>query len=151
MRIAIGSDHAGFEQKQGIADRLRELGHVVEDLGTDRPEMCDYPPIALAVSEAVAKRSCEAGILLCGTGVGMSIAANKVPGVRAALCTHEKQAHDTRQHNDSNVLVLASRIVSLDVNRRLAETWLGTSFTNIERHARRVGQIGEIEKKYLKG
>lgn len=150
MIIAIGSDHAAYEQKQSLAAHLRALGHQVADLGTDSPQPCDYPPIAAAVGGAVARGEAALGVLLCGTGVGMSIAANKVPGVRAALCVVDQQAHDTRPHNDSNVLVLAGRVNDLETNRRLLDLWLSAGFSGEERHARRVEQIRRIEREYLK-
>jgi len=150
MNIAIGSDHAGFAQKQGIVSHLKEAGHSVQDHGTHEEQPCDYPPIARSVAESVVGGKADLGILLCGTGIGMSIAANKVPGVRAALCVMEQQAHDTRPHNDSNVLVLAGRLNSLETNLRLLDIWLSAGFSGEERHARRVAQIIRIERDHLK-
>jgi ribose 5-phosphate isomerase B len=150
MNIAIGSDHAGYETKQRLAVLLGQKGHAVHDLGTHSPDACDYPPIALAVAEAVAGRKADGGILICGTGVGMSIAANKVPGVRASLCITEMMAHDTRSHNASNVLVLAARVNPVETNLKLAEIWMNAGPSSVERHQRRVKQIAEIEKKFMK-
>ncbi len=149
MKIAIGTDHAGFEHKAVLIARLKDWGHEVQDFGTDSAASCDYPPIARKVAEAVASKKADGGILICGTGVGMSIAANKVPGIRASLCITELMARDTRLHNDSNILVLAARVNSAETNVKLAEIWLNEGFSRIERHARRVAQIAEIEKSYL--
>ena len=150
MKIAIGADHAGFEAKQKLVDFLRRKGYQVDDLGTHDSQPCDYPVYALKVAEAVSSKRADRGILLCGNGIGMAIAANKVPGVRAAVVFTEKMAKDTEEHNDSNVLSLAGRDLPVETNLKLAEVWLETSFSNAERHARRVEQIKEIEKNFLK-
>jgi ribose 5-phosphate isomerase B len=150
MNIAIGSDHAGYDQKREMVSHLRGKGYEVTDLGAHGPQPCDYPPIARAVSESVVGGRAHLGVLLCGTGIGMSIAANKVPGIRAALCVTDQQAHDTRPHNDSNVLVLAARVNPLETNLRLMDIWLSAGFTGEERHARRVAQIVRIEQDYRK-
>jgi ribose 5-phosphate isomerase B len=146
MKIAIGSDHAAFELKGLILDRLKSLGHQVEDLGTHTSASCDYPPIAEAVAKRVSEGKAERGVLMCGTGIGMSIAANKVPGVRAALVYSEKVAAGTRDHNDSNVLVLAGREFSNEENLRMLDVWMKTPFSNEDRHVRRLKQISEIER-----
>jgi ribose 5-phosphate isomerase B len=150
MKIAIGSDHAGFEVKKGLIQLMRQMGHEVQDYGTESLEACDYPLFAEKVATAVSKKQSERGILICGNGIGMSIVANKIPGIRAALVLTEKMAIDTRQHHDSNILSLAGRDLPKETNLRLAEIWLTTPFSHVERHERRVQEIMEIEKKYLK-
>jgi len=146
MKIAIGADHAGFELKQRLVEHLKGQGHQVQDFGSNSPEPSDYPKFAFPVAESVAQKQNDRGILICGNGIGMSIVANKVPGVRAALTMTEKMAKDTREHNDSNVLVLAGRDLPDENNLKITDIWLSTPFSNAERHARRVGEIQAIEK-----
>ena len=146
MKIAIGTDHAGFDTKQALVKHLRGEGYQVEDLGAYNSEPSDYPLFAEKVAKSVAAKQVDRGILICGNGIGMSIVANKFPGVRAALVFTEKMAKETREHNDSNVLSLAGRDLPVETNLKLADIWLKTSFTNVERHARRVEEINEIEK-----
>ena len=145
MRIAVGSDHAGFPLKQQVVELLRTMGHEAVDLGTKDTQSVDYPDYALAVAESVVRGQCERGVLVCGTGIGMSIAANKVPGIRAALCWDEETAGLSREHNDANVLCLPGR--SLDPARlpALVDRWMKTAFGG-GRHAGRVGKIAEVEK-----
>ncbi len=150
MKIAIGSDHAGFDLKQALAKHLEEQGHQIQDVGAPNSEPSDYPLYAEKVAKAVAGREADRGILVCGNGIGMSIVANKVPGVRAALVFTEKMARDTREHNDSNVLSLAGRDLPLETNLKLADIWLKTPFSNLDRHSRRVGEIKAMEKTYFK-
>ena len=150
MKIAIGSDHTGFELKQKLIEHLKALGHQVQDFGSNSTEPSDYPKYAFPVAKSVAENQNERGILICGNGIGMSIVANKVPGVRAALSVTEKMAKDTREHNDSNVLVLAGRDLPGDSNLKIADVWLTTPFSNLERHARRVEEIRELEKQIYK-
>jgi ribose 5-phosphate isomerase B len=150
MKIAIGSDHAGFELKQTLVDHLKKKGHQVEDLGAPNAEPSDYPLYAEKVAEAVASHEAERGILVCGNGIGMSIVANKIPGVRAALVFTEKMAEQTRTHNDSNILSLAGRDLPMDTNVKLVDIWLNTPFSNVDRHIRRVQEIEQIEKEHLK-
>ncbi len=147
MKIAIGSDHAGWELKEKIRAYLEELGHQPRDFGTDSADSCDYPDFALAVAEAVVGGEEERGILICSTGIGMAISANKVPGIRAALCRDEETARLSREHNDANVLTLDSSIAASGNIRNLLRVWLNTGFAG-GRHARRVGKIKQIEKKY---
>jgi len=151
MKIAIASDHAGFETKQALVQHLKAKGFQVEDLGPGDSQPSDYPLFAEKVGQAVSLGRVEKGIVVCGNGIGMSIAANKVPGVRAALAFTESMAQQTRDHNDSNVLSLAGRELPLETNLRIAETWLSTPFSRVDRHVRRVGEIADIERKYLKG
>ncbi len=150
MKIAIGSDHAGFAAKEAIVPMLRRLGHEVSDQGAFNSEPSDYPLFAEKVSLSVAKGEAERGIVICGNGIGMSIVANKIPGIRAALVTSEKGAHDTRAHNDSNVLSLAGRDLPLETNLRLAHIWIETAFSGVERHKRRVEEINRIDEEYEK-
>ncbi len=150
MKIAIGSDHAGFELKQVLVEHLKQEGHQVEDMGAYNAESSDYPVFGEKVAKAVASKTADRGIVVCGNGIGMSIVANKVPGVRAALVFTEKMAEQTRSHNDSNVLSLAGRDLPQETNLRLADIWLKTPFSKVERHIRRVEEIRKIEVTDLK-
>jgi RpiB/LacA/LacB family sugar-phosphate isomerase len=141
LPIALGSDHAGFELKQAVLQHLTASGAQVHDLGTHSPDSTDYPDFARAVANAVARGKAGRGILVCGTGIGVSIAANKVPGIRAALCTHEEMARFARAHNDANVLCLGGRVLAPDTARGIVDTFLSTPFEGDGRHARRVGKI----------
>ena len=145
MKIAIGSDHAGFELKERIKDFLDARGTRWEDVGTDSANSTDYPDYAFHVAEAVARGEFELGILVCGTGIGMSIAANKVRGIRAALCTSPGMAEFSRRHNDANVLTLGGRMLSQEEATEIVDTWLKTAFEG-DRHARRLGKIQSYEK-----
>ncbi len=147
MRIALASDHGGYRLKEAVAEWLRELGHEVLDLGVHSPEAADYPDYAERVAAAVAAGEVERGILVCGTGIGMSMAANKVPGVRAAVCHDVFSARATREHNDANVLCLGERVVGPGLARVIVETWLAAEFAG-GRHARRVDKITELERRY---
>ena len=150
MKIAIGNDHRGVEAKAHLAQLLRQQGHEVIDLGTgDRNQSVDYPDYAFTVSEQVASGRADRGILLCATGVGMSIAANKVSGVRAALCMDPVSAEMSRRHNDANVLCLAADLTTEDLMDRTTRTWLDTDFEG-GRHARRVDKVGAYEKEHEK-
>lgn len=146
--IAIGSDHAGYLLKADIIKFLKDKGYEVKDFGTNGPESVDYPDFGRAVAEAVAGGECEKGILICGTGIGISIAANKVPGIRAALCTDSFMAKMCRQHNDANIIAIGERVVGPGVALDIVETWLDTEFLG-GRHQNRVNKITDIEKKYL--
>jgi len=145
MRVAVGADHAGFGLKQDLADLLRRLGHEVVDLGTYSTDPVDYPDIALAVARAVAGGEADRGLIVCGTGIGSSIVANKVRGVRAALCHDTFSARATREHNDSNVLCLGARVVGPGLAADILTTWLGAAFEAGGRHERRVRRIAAIE------
>lgn len=144
--IAIGSDHGGFHLKEEIKKRLSELGYEYRDYGTDSGESCDYPDFAAAVGNAVALGECERGILVCGTGIGVSISANKIHGVRAALCGDCFSAEMSRRHNDANILCLGERVTGTGLALKIVETYLETPFEG-GRHARRVGKIMELEKR----
>jgi len=146
LKIAIGSDHRGFQAKEKIKAMLKSQGYEVLDLGTDSPSSCDYPDAAYPTCKAVTSGQSEVGILLCGSGIGMSISANKVRGVRAALCHDELTAEMSRRHNNSNVLCLPADLVGEELTRRIVEVWLRTSFEG-GRHERRVRKIGDYEDK----
>ena len=140
MRVVIGSDHAGYELKQYLKDRLTAWGHDVEDVGTHSTESVDYPDFAHRVAEAVGDGRYERGILVCGTGIGVSIAANRHAGVRAAVACGEETARLSREHNDANVLALGGRTIAPALAERIVEVWLSTPFAG-GRHARRVAKI----------
>jgi ribose 5-phosphate isomerase B len=144
MKVAIGCDHTALELKQSTIAILNELGHEVTDFGTNSTESMDYPDVARPLAEAVARGEFDRGILICGTGIGMCIAANKVHGIRAALCHDTFSARQTREHNDSNILCYGARVIGPGLAGDIARTWLGTEFTG-GRHARRVGKISDIE------
>ena len=145
MKIAIGADHAGFRLKEHIRAMLARKGHQVTDFGTSGDESCDYPDYAAAVSRAVAVGAAERGILVCSTGVGMSIAANKIKGIRAALGTIPEEVALTRGHNNANVLTLGARFIGSDAAEKLVEVFLDTPFDG-GRHARRVAKIHALEE-----
>lgn len=142
IKIAIGSDHGGFEYKASIIKALQVKGYDVVDMGTYSPESCDYPIIAKKVARAVAKGDFEKGILVCGTGIGMSMAANKVKGIRAAVCGDTFSARATRAHNNANVLCLGQRVVGEGLALDIVDIWLTTKFEG-GRHERRVNMIEE--------
>lgn len=147
--IAIGSDHGGVKLKTRVIKYLNEQGIEVKDFGTKGTAPVDYPDYGQAVAEAVASGECERGIVICGTGIGISISANKVPGIRAALCTNSFMARMSREHNNSNVLALGERVIGEDLAIDIISTWLGAEFAG-GRHANRVNKISVIEKKYSK-
>ncbi len=151
MRIALGSDHAGFDLKQNLLALLESLGHQVLDVGVYNDEPADYPDYAEAVGLAVVQKKAERGILLCGSGVGASVAANKIPGIRAAVCHDGYSAHQGVEHDDMNVLVLGARIIGTYLARDLVQTFLGAQFSGEERHRRRLEKVLEIERRYLEG
>ena len=148
MRLVIGADHAGFELKETIAAWLRREGHDVFDVGTHSVDPVDYPDYAQAVAEAVVNGRAERGILLCGSGVGASVAANKIPGIRAGLCDDSYSAHQGVEHDDMNVLVLGARVVAGALAQELVKNFLGACFTGEERHRRRLAKIKALEAKY---
>jgi len=146
LRIAIGSDHAGFDYKEIVKKHLQEKGFEVIDKGTFSKESVDYPVYGEAVGRAVAEGEADRGIVICGTGIGISIAANKVKGVRAALCTNEYMARMSRKHNNANVLSFGARVLGIDVALGIVDVFLSTDFEG-GRHERRVNLIMDIEKK----
>ncbi len=143
--IAIGCDHGGFALKQEILAWLDREGIEYRDFGCYEEKSCDYPEIGHAVAKAVAAGDYEKGILLCGTGIGISLAANKVPGIRAAVCTDCFTAEATRQHNDANILAMGGRVVGPGLAVRITETFLNTEFSGEERHVRRIQKIDKID------
>ena len=144
--IALGADHAGFSLKQVLKSWLEGQGHTVIDLGTHTEDSVDYPDYAGAVADALLDGSAERGILVCGTGIGMAIAANKVPGVRAAACPDTFTARLAREHNDTNVLALGGRIVGHDEAIAIVRVWLDTAFAG-DRHTRRLAKLAALERK----
>jgi ribose 5-phosphate isomerase B len=144
--LAIGSDHGGFALKQEIMEHLREKGVEFKDFGTYTEESCDYPEYGEAVARAVASGECTRGIAICGTGIGISIAANKVRGIRAAVCGDCYSAEMTRRHNDANILCMGARVVGSGLAMKIVDVFLETPFEG-GRHARRVGKIHEIESR----
>ena len=148
MRIAVGSDHAGFALKQEVAEALREAGHEVLDVGTHSDAPVDYPDFAEAVSLAVRDGRSERGVLICGSGVGASVAANKLPGIRAAVCHDAYSAHQGVEHDDMNVLVLGGRIIGPAVAHELVQAFVAARFSGEERHVRRLDKLKAIEARY---
>ncbi len=145
MKIALGADHAGYEEKEKLKAKLDEMGIAYEDMGTDSTESVDYPDYAKKVGEAVSKGEFDQGILVCGSGTGMAIAANKVPGVRAAVAWNEEIARLAREHNDANVLSLAARYIPDEEQKKILAAWFGAKFEG-GRHERRVEKIEKIEE-----
>ncbi len=149
MIIAVGSDHRGFPHKEHLKEYLQAKGITVEDFGCHGPESADYPDAALPAADMVGRGKADGGVLICGSGIGMSIAANKVRGVRASLCFTEEQARTTRQHNDSNILCLSGDGVTPEQAVSLLEAWLAAEFEG-GRHARRVNKFIEWENTHMK-
>ena len=143
--IALACDHGGFELMSNVKKYLETSGYEYKDFGTFSLESCDYPAIAAPAAKAVADGVCDKGIFICGTGVGMSIAANKTPGIRAALCTNRYMAEMTRSHNDANVLVLGGRVVGVDFAIEIVNDFLCTVFSEKEKHCRRVAMLNEMD------
>ncbi len=148
MKVVIAADHAGFELKGTLVPALRELGHEVEDAGTCSAEAVDYPDFAEAVAARILDGRAERGVLICGSGVGVSVAANKIPGIRAAICHDTYSAHQGVEHDDMNVIVIGSRIIGPALARELVEHFLVANFTHEERHMRRLGKVKAIEQRY---
>jgi len=149
MRIAVACDHAGFPQKEVVIGAVRAAGHEVIDLGTFNNDSVDYPDYALVLGKALLNEEADRGILLCGSGVGASIAANKIPGIYAAVCHDMYSAHQGVEHDNMNVLCLGARIVGPEVVKGLVQAFLGASFTHEVRHVRRHGKVIAIEKENL--
>jgi len=149
MKLVIGSDHAGFQLKVAIGEFLKAQGHDVLDVGAFDEKPSDYPDFAEKVGAAVLDGRGERGVLMCGSGVGVSVAANKIPGIRAGMCHDTYSAHQGVEHDDINVLVLGSRVVGVELAKDLVKAFLGAKFTNEERHLRRLGKVKAIEAKYM--
>jgi RpiB/LacA/LacB family sugar-phosphate isomerase len=148
MKIAIGSDHAGLDLKNGLADYLNKNGHQVLDVGTYTADSVDYPDYAAKVGQAVLDGQAERGILICGSGVGASVAANKLRGIRAGLCHDVYSAHQGVEHDDMNVLVLGGRVIGPQTAMELANAYVGAKFTAEERHTRRLRKVQSLEDKF---
>ena len=146
MKIAIAADHAGFALKQILRDELRTKGYEVTDFGTGSEESTDYPDYAVAVGRSVADGGTERGILVCSSGVGMSMAANKIPGIRAALGTNADEVRVTREHNDANILTLGARFTSPEEASQLVGIFLNTNFSGGVRHVRRIAKLAELDR-----
>ncbi len=141
--IGIGSDHGGFKLKEAVKKHLEKRGLEYKDFGTYSPASCDYPVYGRAVAKAVASGECDRGIIICGTGIGISIAANKVKGIRAALCSDCFSAQATREHNDANILAMGARVLGEGLALKIVDTFLDTPFSGDERHIRRISMIEE--------
>ena len=148
MRVALGGDHAGFELKQDLIAYVENLGLDVVNLGTNSGDPVDYPDYAEAVGRAILADEADRGILICGSGVGAAVAANKLPGIRAGLCHDTYSAHQGVEHDDMNVLVLGARVIGKELARELVQAYLGARFTSGERHRRRLDKIRSIEARY---
>lgn len=148
--LAIGSDHGGFLLKERIKEYLEAEGTAFKDFGTFDSQSVDYPDLAVIVAEAVASGECDKGILCCGTGIGVAITANKVPGIRAALCGDTFSAHCSREHNDANILTLGERVTGQGLALEIVRVWLDAEFAG-GRHEARINKIAEIEGRYTKG
>lgn len=149
MKICVASDHGGFELKNTIFNYLLDKGYSVSDLGTDTSDSVDYPDYALRVVTALLNKDCEKGIIMCGSGIGVSISANRFPKIRAALCWDSFSAKLSRQHNDSNILTMGGRLIGVELAKEIVDTWLTTEFEG-GRHERRIKKIDELAKEYWK-
>ena len=145
IMVAIGSDHGGFDIKQVVIEHLKERGIEYKDFGTYDKNSCDYPIFGKAAAEAVANGECEKGIVICTTGIGISIVANKVKGVRCALCSEPHSARLTREHNDANVLAMGGALIGPDMAIDIVDTFLDTEFSGLEKHVRRISEITDME------
>jgi len=145
MKIAIACDHGALDLKNTVIAHLQEQGHQVTDFGTYTTQSCDYPEYAAAAARAVATDACERGIVLCTTGIGVSIAANKVKGIRCALLSDVLSARMTREHNDTNMMAMGAGVVGQNLALEIVDTWLGTEFSGGERHARRIAALMALE------
>lgn len=150
MRLVIGSDHAGWSYKEIVAAELRDTGYELEDVGTFGPDPVDYPDIARAVGERVARGDAERGILLCGSAVGVGVTANKIPGVRAGICHDTYSARQGVEHDDANVLCLGERVIGIALAREIVHSFLAARFTGEERHRRRLDKLLAIEREYMR-
>lgn len=147
MKIAFGCDHAAFKIKAQVIEAMRKDGHEVKDFGCDSEASCDYPDFAEAAARSVAGGECKRGVLICGTGIGMSITANKVPGIRAALAWREEVAKLAAEHNDANVLCLSARFMTVEEINRCVRAWLATPFTGEPRHQKRIDKMMALDRK----
>lgn len=150
MKIALGSDHGGYKLKEHLKQYLEELNIKYTDFGCDNEQPVDYPDIGFKVSNEVKNGNFDKGILICGTGIGMSIVANKIKGIRASLCNDVFSARSAREHNDSNILTLGARVIGTGLAREIVEVWLNTDFSQEERHIIRLNKIKQEENKIYK-
>ena len=148
MRIVIGADHAGFDLKKPIVEQIRAAGHTAIDVGTHNHDPVDYPDLARAVCEAILQGTADLGIVICGSGVGAAVAANKFPGIRAAVSHDTYSARQGREHDDVNVLCLGARVIGPSLAEEIIKTWLQATFSGLPRHKRRLDKIAEIEKEF---
>ena len=149
MRIAMGSDHAGYTYKAILAEQIAAAGHEVLDMGTDGPEPVDYPDYARAVAEAVTQGRADRGVLVCGSAVGVCVVANKVPGIRAGVCHDTYSAHQAVEHDDVNVLCLGERVIGIELAKEVVRSFLGAEYSGAERHARRLRKLLDVERTYM--
>lgn len=147
MKIGVACDHGAFEYKEIVKELLTSLGHEVVDYGTNNTESCDYPDYAYACAKSVADGKNERGIVICGTGIGVSITANKVDGIRCALCSEPVSAKLTREHNNANMLAMGQRVIGVEVMKEIVKVFIDTPFSEDERHQRRIDKVMAIEKK----
>jgi RpiB/LacA/LacB family sugar-phosphate isomerase len=150
MQLVVAADHAGFQLKEQIAAHLRQCGHAVVDCGTMNSDPVDYPDFAEALAASLRSGQAERGVLVCGSGVGAAIAANKIPGIRAGLCHDTYSAHQGVEHDDMNVLVLGARVIGVELARELVDRFIEARFTGEERHRRRLAKVKALEARYLK-
>jgi ribose 5-phosphate isomerase B len=145
VKVAVACDHGGFPLKARVVEEVRKAGHEPIDLGTNSAEAVDYPDFARAIGEAIQRKTAERGVLLCGSGVGASVAATKLRGIRAAVCHDTYSAHQGVEHDDMNVLVLGARVIGPEMVPELVRAFLGANFTNEERHVRRLAKVAKLE------
>jgi ribose 5-phosphate isomerase B len=150
MRVAVGADHAGFEMKGGLVALMRAQGHTVEDLGTHSTAAVDYPDCAQAVAGALRDGRADRGVIVCGSGAGVAIAANKIPGVRASVCHDTYTAHQAVEHDDLNVLCLGARVIGIALASEIVTAFLGARFSGEDRHRRRLDKVLAIEAQFLR-
>jgi len=150
MRIAIGTDHAGWLYKEALIEDLEASGHEVTDLGTHGPDSVDYPDFARPVAESVARGETDRGILLCGSAVGVSLVANKIPGIRAGVCHDTYSAHQCVEHDDVNVLCLGARVIGIEVAREVTATFVAARFSDEARHRKRLDKLLAVERQYMR-
>lgn len=150
MRVVMGSDHAGFNLKKELAGFIISLGHEVIDVGTDSADPVDYPDIAEALGKELLEKRAERGIFICGSGIGASIAANKIPGLRAGLCHDTYSAHQCVEHDNVNVLVLGARVIGIELAKEITKTFLQAKYTAEERHQRRLKKLSALEQRYTR-
>lgn len=149
IRVALGGDHAGFPLKQSIAERLGPMVTALSDCGTHSEASCDYPDFAIAVARQLVEQKADRGIVVCGSGVGVSVAANKIPGIRAAICHDTYSAHQGVEHDDMNVLCIGGRIIGSELAFEIVQAFLGARYVPQDRHARRLAKVLDIEKRGL--